>query len=178
MQLLARRTLAISVGRGIFTLATATPLPTEALPIPPLQLGGRLPSNDAFIKLDLAQLPADQAAWPEFHNGVAAALRLALGQTAISRTWIVYNKPDSASYAHAGVLMGLGLQGHLKALAKTDLYSYLCQDHEATQIGIMLGMSASKRSTMEQEVTVTAKNPNIRNRAGGVAFEKTQLSKR
>lgn len=23
--------------------------------------------------------------------------------------------------------MGLGLQGHLKALAKTDLYSYLCQ---------------------------------------------------
>lgn len=46
--------------------------------------------------------------------------------------------------------MGLGLQGHLKALAKTDLYSYLCLDHEATQIGIMLGMAASKRATMEQ----------------------------
>ena len=76
LQLLARRTLSIAVGRGIFTLATATPLPTEALPIPPLQLGGRLPSNDAFIKLDLAQLPLDHAAWPEFHNGVAAALRL------------------------------------------------------------------------------------------------------
>ena len=54
------------------------------------------------------------AGWPEFHNGVAAALRLSLGQTAISRTWIVYNKPESANYAHAGVLMGLGLQGHLK----------------------------------------------------------------
>jgi hypothetical protein len=26
-----------------------------------------------------------------------------------------------------------------QALAKTDLYSYLCQDHEPTQIGIMLG---------------------------------------
>lgn len=29
---------------------------------------------------------------------------------AISRTWIVYNKPEAATFAHAGVLMGLGLQ--------------------------------------------------------------------
>jgi anaphase-promoting complex subunit 1 len=39
----------------------------------------------------------------------------------------VYNKPETANYSHAGVLMGLGLQGHLKALAKTDIYTYLCQ---------------------------------------------------
>ncbi|KAJ1475245.1 hypothetical protein T484DRAFT_3643923, partial [Baffinella frigidus] len=125
--------------------------------------------------------PADHAAWPEFHNGVAAALRLSLGRavqpptrpiSAISRTWIVYNKPEAATFAHAGgcerwvvytkpeaatlahagVLMGLGLQGHLKALAKTDLYSYLCQDHEATQIGIMLGMAASRRGTLDESV--------------------------
>ncbi|EKX35535.1 hypothetical protein GUITHDRAFT_118345 [Guillardia theta CCMP2712] len=152
LQLIARRTLALSVGRGMFTLGTATPLPTEALPIPPLQLSGRLQSNDALIKLDVSLLPADHAAWPEFHNGVAAALRLSLGQTAISRTWIVYNKPEVANFSHAGVLMGLGLQGHLKALAKPDLYNYLCQDHEATQIGIMLGMAASKRSTMDEAV--------------------------
>jgi anaphase-promoting complex subunit 1 len=152
LQLLARRTLSLAVGRGMFTLGLAAPLPTEALPVPPLQLGGRLPANDALIKLDLSLLPADHAAWPEFHNGVAAALRLAHGQTAISRTWIVYNKPETANHAHAGVLMGLGLQGHLKALAKTDLYSYLCQDHEATQIGIMLGMAVSKRGTMDDAV--------------------------
>ena len=48
--------------------------------------------------------------------------------------------------------MGLGLQGHLKALAKTDLYSYLCLDHEATQIGIMLGMAVSKRGTLDEGV--------------------------
>ena len=152
LQILARRTLSLAVGRGMFTLGLATPLPTEALPIPPLQLGGRLASNDAVIKLDLALLPCDHAAWPEFHNGVAAALRLSLGQTAISRTWIVYNRPETANHAHAGVLMGLGLQGHLKALAKTDLYSYLCLDHEATQIGIMLGMAVSKRGTLDEGV--------------------------
>jgi len=152
LQLLARRTLSLAVGRGMFTLGLATPLPTEALPIPALQLAGRLPTNDALIQLDLALLPPEHAAWPEFHNGVATALRLCLGQTNISRTWIVYNKPETANYAHAGVLMGLGLQGHLKALAKTDLYSYLCQDHEPTQIGIMLGMAVSKRGSLDEAV--------------------------
>ena len=29
------------------------------------------------------------------------------------------------------------------------------QDHEATQIGVMLGMSASKRSSMDQEVSLS-----------------------
>ena len=52
--LLCRRSMALPVGRGMFTLGLATPLPTEALDIPPLQLGGRLPQNDALIKLDLA----------------------------------------------------------------------------------------------------------------------------
>jgi hypothetical protein len=29
----------------------------------------------------------------------------------LTRTWIVYNKPKQPSYAHAGLLMGLGLAG-------------------------------------------------------------------
>ena len=35
------------------------------------------------MKLDASLLPPDHAAWPEFHNGVAAALRLSLGQAVI-----------------------------------------------------------------------------------------------
>ena len=38
-------------------------------------------------------------------------LRLAAGGNQLSRTWIVYNKPEDATYAHAGVLFGLGLTG-------------------------------------------------------------------
>ena len=33
--------------------------------------------NAATVDLDTSQLPADHLLWPEFHNGIAAALRLA-----------------------------------------------------------------------------------------------------
>src|SRR5690349_19214216 len=35
----------------------------------------------------------------------------------ISRTWIVYNRPDKLNHTHGGFLFALGLQGHLSALA-------------------------------------------------------------
>ena len=53
----------------------------------------------------------EHTAWPEFHNGVAAGLRLAPSGGQLSRTWIVYNKPEEPSYTHAGLLMALGLTG-------------------------------------------------------------------
>ena len=43
----------------------------------------------------------------------------------MSRTWIVYNRPSEASASHAGVLLGLGLLGHMRVLAATDFYRYL-----------------------------------------------------
>lgn len=113
--------------------------------------------------------------WPEFHNGVAAGLRLApvqvitvvfssyikglpfgycvfysiyiqfmnmdfhcplshsliMGfwsvQGKISRTWIVYNKPEEPNATHAGILLALGLRGYLRVLIMTDVYQYLSQ---------------------------------------------------
>ena len=56
---------------------------------------------------------SEQTAWPEFHNGVAAGLRLAPGTHQLTRTWVVYNKPAEPSFTHAGMLMALGLTGHL-----------------------------------------------------------------
>ena len=86
---------------------------------------------------------AELTAWPEFHNGVAAGLRLAPGEGGtpgpprtplcwavlrrahslagagghqLTRTWIVYNKPPEPSYTHAGLLMALGLSGARRRL--------------------------------------------------------------
>ncbi len=65
---------------------TLRPLPTDALAIPMLCLGGRLPDKQgAIITLDLSNAAAapgggaaaDLTAWGEFHNGVAAGERLA-----------------------------------------------------------------------------------------------------
>ena len=76
--------------------------------------------NNAVINLDLSTAPpapaggamAELTAWPEFHNGVAAGLRLAPGAR-LTRTWIAYNSPSEPSFAHAGMLLALGLTGEL-----------------------------------------------------------------
>ena len=51
--LLCRRSMALPVGRGMFTLASAPPRLTEALRMAPLTLKGRMP-NAATVDLDLA----------------------------------------------------------------------------------------------------------------------------
>lgn len=87
---------------------------------------------------------ADITAWAEFHNGAAAGLRMAAEaarlpasdsrngsenagcgkSTMLTRNWIVFHRPDSPSYTHAGLLMSLGLAGHLRKLSWTDLYRW------------------------------------------------------
>lgn len=140
-------------GRGAFALRTHRALPTEPLCVPRLCLSAQIAErNNAVINLGMAPSSpapgggalAELTAWPEFHNGVAAGLRLAPGGD-LTRTWIVYNRPIEPSYEHAGMLFGLGLNGHLGCLAMTDLYRYLSQEHDATVVGLLLGMSAARR---------------------------------
>ncbi|KAK9159119.1 hypothetical protein Scep_005693 [Stephania cephalantha] len=101
---LAQRTTALPLGRGAFTLATTCTLLTEALVIPKLVLAGRLPSQqNATVNLDpnfrnIQELKS----WSEFHNAVAAGLKLAPLQGKMSRTWITYNKPEEPSCYSCG----------------------------------------------------------------------------
>lgn len=45
----------------------------------------------------------------------------------MSRTWIMYNKPEEPNITHAGLLLALGLHGHLRALTISDIYKYFYQ---------------------------------------------------
>ena len=81
----------------------------------------------------------------------ASALRINKNISDLSRTWIVYNKPKAPSYDHAGFLFGLGLTGQLACLTVTDLYRYLSHEHDATLVGVLLGMSASKRCVFDDD---------------------------
>lgn len=179
---LALRTLAGPTGRGMLTLGTLAPLLAEPLPIPPLCLAGRIRKPaDVVINLDLAAAAVshDTTTWAEFHNGVAAGLRLqhewggmagaasergeggrgGSGGSAVaagfeiggvSRTWITYNRPaGGANNAHGGLLMALGLQGHLSSLAMTDVYDYLTLGQESTTVGVLLGMAAARRGSAD-----------------------------
>ncbi|XP_077233026.1 E3 ubiquitin ligase isoform X2 [Tasmannia lanceolata] len=152
---LAQRTTALPLGRGAFTLATSSTLLTEALTVPKLVLGGRLPAQqNATVNLDpnIRNMP-ELRSWPEFHNGVAVGLRLAPSQGKMSRTWIGYNKPEEPNVTHAGLLLALGLHGHLRVLTVTDVYQYLSQEHEVTTVGILLGIAASHRGTMQPAIS-------------------------
>lgn len=65
--------------------------------------------------------------WPLFHNGVAAGLCISHNVSEIDSTWIVYNKPKTNAefpIEHAGFLMALGLNGHLKHLDSMNIYDY------------------------------------------------------
>ena len=121
MSLLTKtRSLAASVGRGMLTMGTLQPLIAEALPLPPLSLSGRIPPNNSIVTLDAAAAPAELTLWPEFHNGVAAGLRIGIlpstsshqriqsQKSFVTRNWIVYNKTAAAANGqestHAGSL--------------------------------------------------------------------------
>jgi anaphase-promoting complex subunit 1 len=119
----------------------------------------------------MSSCPPNFRIWPEFHNGVAAGLRLpeasSDGGKIITRTWIKFNKPASQStsgsnnntnqnppsYAHGGFLMALGLRGHLAALNTSDLTDYLSQGTITTTVGVFLGMAANKRGSCDPGVS-------------------------
>ncbi|CAH9139623.1 unnamed protein product [Cuscuta epithymum] len=152
---LAQRTTALPFGRGAFTLSTTCTLLTEALGVPKLVLAGRLPAQqNAMVNLDPnVRNVQELKSWPEFHNAVAAGLRLAPVQGKLPRTWIMYNKPKEPSVIHAGLLFALGLHGHLRVLTISDIYQYYSQEHDITTLGLMIGLAASYRGSMHPAIS-------------------------
>lgn len=152
---LAQRTTSLPFGRGAFTLATSCTLLTEALTVPKLVLAGRLPAQqNATVNLDPNIRNVQEfKCWPEFHNAVASGLKLSPVQGKVSRTWITYNKPEEPNVVHAGLLLALGLHGHLRVLNITDIFQYYAQEHEITTVGLMLGLAASYRGTMQPAIS-------------------------
>lgn len=119
---------------------------------------GRLPhKSNAPVLFDLSGQPpapsggavCDLTAWPEFHAGAAGGLRIIPSSSRLIRTWLLLRKPPTATYSHAGILFALGLRGELRPIAAGNLYRYLSQEHIATTIGVLLGLGASFRGSME-----------------------------
>ncbi|KAJ7425785.1 anaphase promoting complex subunit 1 [Willisornis vidua] len=135
---LCQRTMALPVGRGMFTLFSYHPVPTEQLPIPKLNLTGRAPPRNTTVDLNSGNIdvPPNMACWASFHNGVAAGLKIAPASQ-IDSAWIVYNKPKIAELAneYAGFLMALGLNGHLTKLATLNIHDYLTK-HGSNLVGM------------------------------------------
>ncbi|KAF9181463.1 Dicer-like protein 1 [Haplosporangium sp. Z 767] len=151
---IAQRTLALSVGRAILTFGTATPTVTQRCPIPPITLAVKLLPTYGVVELDMARLGNEHILnWPNFHNGVAAGLRISPNSTDISSSWIMYNKPETLDCEHAGFLLALGLTGHLRVLERSQVLKYLRFQHEMTATGLLLGLGCAYRGTMHTAIT-------------------------
>ncbi|TPX34860.1 hypothetical protein SmJEL517_g02637 [Synchytrium microbalum] len=146
---LSRNVCSRPVGRAIYAFATSQPQLQESYPIPPLRITAIFAHSANPETFEEVQ-PHQVTDWPLFHNGVAAALRISPQAEGIDGHWIVYNKSIyNLDSSHAGFLLGMGLTGHLRKLDATQAYNYMKAKHEASSIGLLLGLCASYAGTGE-----------------------------
>ncbi|KAH8112116.1 hypothetical protein DFH11DRAFT_1788437 [Phellopilus nigrolimitatus] len=149
----AERTLALPIGRAMFTFATVPSVTREMYTVPKIELTIRLQPQNICIGPEPGKMPADALHWAEFHNGVAAALRISPAMGAIDSSWISFNRPADLTAEHAGFLFGLGLTGHLKEMLTWHTFGYLTPKHELTSIGVLLGLAAANIGNGNKHVT-------------------------
>ncbi|KAL9932390.1 hypothetical protein V8E36_008869 [Tilletia maclaganii] len=140
----SERIKATTVGKGAFLLMSKPFVDTQLWEVPKLCLELRGEPN-ALITSWPVNKPTDaELEWPEFHNGVAAALSISAedGQN-FESDWIFSHYGPEPSASHAGFLFGLGLLGRLKSLGRVHAYRYFAPRHGITTIGIALGLGAS-----------------------------------
>jgi anaphase-promoting complex subunit 1 len=152
--MLAYRTLAIPSGRGLVYFSSRAPLITMKWHLQGFNLSCVMKPDNNTVGADKAAFSEEKIGWAFFHAGVAAGLCIYREAKGIDTSWILYNKPvPDLNNRHAGFLLGLGLNGHLKTLAKWVAFKYLTPKHTMTSIGLLLGLAASYIGTMDSLIT-------------------------
>jgi anaphase-promoting complex subunit 1 len=129
------------------------------LHVPEIPRSIRIIETRSSITIDETGANLGAMDWLDFHSGVAAGLRVSPdGGPVIGNAWIVYNRPPEGAsaaqvFSHAGLLMGLGLNGHLKHLSFARLFDYLARSHVMTSMGLLLGISAAMVGSMNNVIT-------------------------
>lgn len=153
VQALAIRALAMPVGKGLLSFSSRTPLPTEKFHVPGFSFVFRMSPQNTIMTVDKSFLTDSTTQWPLFHLGVAGALSISPEAKEIDTSWIVFNKPAEPTSRHAGFLLGLGLNGHLKKIARWHLLNYLTTKHVLTSVALLLGLGVSYIGTKDAKVT-------------------------
>lgn len=150
---IASRTLTISMGRAALFYGSRKPILTERFPIPKFNLNCLIAPSMTNIVLTEQSLDKNLLEWGYFHSGVSSGLSINKDSNGISGSWIIFNKPNELNAQHAGFLLGIGLNGHLKRLEEWHIYNYLGPKHPLTSVGLLIGMAASLRGTMDNKLT-------------------------
>ncbi|KAK1760295.1 hypothetical protein QBC47DRAFT_366829 [Echria macrotheca] len=150
----ATGTLAIPAGRGLLYYSLRFPLLTQKYHIGGFNLTCLVKPPNNTVSVDKSLFTEEKINWAFFHQGVAGGLAISPHAKGIDTSWILYNKPgQDLSNRHAGFLLALGLNGHLKSVAKWVAFKYLTPKHTMTSIGLLLGLAASYLGTMDSLIT-------------------------
>jgi len=150
---IAERTLALPFGRAMFTFGSVPTVTREAYSIPKIEYTVRVQPLNVTVTPEAGKIPSESLHWGDFHNGVAAGLRISPYSEGVESSWIAFNKPSDLTPEHAGFLFGLGLTGHLKEMLTWHTFGYLTPKHDLTSIGVLLGLSAANIGSGNQHVT-------------------------
>lgn len=151
--LVSLRTLTLPLGRAMLFHGSKRPLLTETFKIDDFNLNTLIaPSMTNIVFSEDSVSPAVME-WGHFHNGAAAGLSVSKQLKQITGSWVIFNKPQNNTAQHAGFLLGLGLSGHLRKLEEWHIYNYLGPKHPLTSVGLLIGMAASLRGTMDNKLT-------------------------
>lgn len=153
VKVIAVRTLSVSLGRGLLFYSARLPLLTEKFPVHGFTLSCVMKPADTTVTADRNNYTEEKTSWAFFHAGVEAGLSISKDANGIDTSWILFNKPRDLQARHAGFLLALGLNGHLKSIAKWVAFKYLTPKHTMTSIGLLLGLSASYLGTMDTLIT-------------------------
>jgi len=153
MLYVALRMLSLPAGDGMIHFRCETPLLTEKYPVAGFSSNCLMQPMGQILTIDRSGMSEDKYGWAYFHAGVSAGLRISQNVKGIDTSWIAFNKPTELTNRHAGLLLALGLGGHLRLLAKWLSFKYLTPKHTMTSVGLLLGLSASYLGTMDGLIT-------------------------
>ncbi|KAG8162284.1 hypothetical protein KVR01_008049 [Diaporthe batatas] len=152
--IVATSTLAIPAGRGLMQFGLRFPLPTEKYEVMGFNLTCLVKPTNILVNANKSLFVEDKVNWAFFHQGAAAGLQVSPQAKGIDNNWIIYNRPGGEpSNRHAGFLLALGLNGHLRSMVKWVAFKYLTTKHTMTSIGLLLGLAASFMGTMDNLIT-------------------------
>ncbi|KAK3718673.1 Anaphase-promoting complex subunit 1 [Vermiconidia calcicola] len=153
MQWVTVRMIALPAGDAMIHYDCQTPLLTDKYHLPGFSSACLMQPMGHTLTTDRSGLTEEKVNWAYFHAGVSVGLRVSHNVQGIDTSWIAFNKPNELTNRHAGLLLALGLGGHLRHLAKWLSFKYLTPKHTMTSVGLLLGLSASYMGTMDSLIT-------------------------
>lgn len=151
-RIMSIRTCTSGIGLGAVAYATEKPLVTQKWSRQQLNFSYIFPDGSK-LSVQASDLNAEAIEWGDFHSGVSSGLRISKKAKGINGSWIAFCRPKLLDAQLGGFLLGLGLNGHLSGLEEWHVYNYLSPKKTPVSIGLLLGMSASMRGTMDLKLT-------------------------